>query len=870
MTVVHLLDLFLLSCLRLFPLLPRISLFFVVILLGATSLVMAQSPTADWGEPQNVSRSGAASRPQVVVDSTGRIHLFWLDQFAGPFYSQGNGQNWSAPIPLSLPSGVGLPFLMADSSGRVHALWIEEDNQATLWYSHVPAGQLTTPDSWAAPLALLTDVVQVNGFSDSSGRLHLSLIRASSTAAGLYYLQSPDGGLSWNEAQNLAPSPYFRLAPAGHSQIRQLSANQLLLVWDTPQGQVWVMRSNGQNWEEPIIADQLQAGDSDAPRNIQAIVAGDTIHLTWQATHSSFNCREYHQWSSDNGASWRPAEPIFDYDDNCPGDSQLLSSNGNPYLLLADGQLMTWQNGVWSLPQIQYELSSLVDSQTAQNVALDCGRAVITVGEQLWVAACGQGIGQDIWWLGRSLDTLPVETPVWSTPAASNPNDSQLSEIALVADDNNRVYAFWSQAAGDDSAAIYLSYWDGNRWAQPAPVLTSPAGKTEQPAAIIDRQGHLLAVWSGGESGQIYFSQSELTSPTLWAEAVALPMPRPAGSSPTIGIDPAGAIVVVYAIPLNEGRGLYLTRSLDGGQSWSAASQIFDGVAAGWEMVDGPTLVQAGPGKWHLLWLERPLPFSLAENRLFYARSEDDGQSWSLPALVRTNSPTVGSVVRSWLVAVSERELHRAWQEWDGNRLVLNDQYSLDGGLNWQNASTYTTFSASNAAVELLGDPAGQFHLLLLGQSNGFGGELNLQHWLWQDERWQNQTSQPLTLAEWPAENGLGAAVTRNGQLQVVYTNGQQLFFTGRVLSQPAVLPTPLPPLTPTPTTTLLPSPMSTPQPTPTRPFPTSPNSGPNLNLSGVNGMVTGGVLALLPAGAVVLVVLAFYVRSGRSRPRPR
>ena len=44
-----------------------------------------------------------------------------------------------------------------------------------------------------------------------------------------------------------------------------------------------------------------------------------------------------------------------------------------------------------------------------------------------------------------------------------------------------------------------------------------------------------------------------------------------------------GELLVVYAIPLNEPRGVYMVRSADLGATWSRPVRVFDGAAAGWE-----------------------------------------------------------------------------------------------------------------------------------------------------------------------------------------------------------------------------------------------------------------------------------------------
>jgi hypothetical protein len=56
------------------------------------------------------------------------------------------------------------------------------------------------------------------------------------------------------------------------------------------------------------------------------------------------------------------------------------------------------------------------------------------------------------------------------------------------------------------------------------------------------------------------------TNPREWSSPVTILMPRPAGSSPDIISSPDGTLYLAFAIPINELRGIYLSRSEDNGR----------------------------------------------------------------------------------------------------------------------------------------------------------------------------------------------------------------------------------------------------------------------------------------------------------------
>ncbi|MGB5844109.1 MAG: hypothetical protein WBG94_06675, partial [Anaerolineales bacterium] len=90
------------------------------------SRVKAQS-TVNWSDPTNLSQSGSASEPVMVVDGEGVFHVLWLDEFAGLVYSSGDGIEWSDPLPVTLPSRDAVPYLIADTNGYIHAFWTDID-----------------------------------------------------------------------------------------------------------------------------------------------------------------------------------------------------------------------------------------------------------------------------------------------------------------------------------------------------------------------------------------------------------------------------------------------------------------------------------------------------------------------------------------------------------------------------------------------------------------------------------------------------------------------------------------------------------------------------------------------------------------------
>src|SRR5210317_2078138 len=105
-----------------------------------------------WSDPINLSNTGFADIPNMVIDSDGIYHVIWQDEFAGIVYVNGDGVNWSIPRAVALPSAETVPLLFADLNGNVHAFW--RDENLMLFHSKVSAGDFITFSAWTTPFLI--------------------------------------------------------------------------------------------------------------------------------------------------------------------------------------------------------------------------------------------------------------------------------------------------------------------------------------------------------------------------------------------------------------------------------------------------------------------------------------------------------------------------------------------------------------------------------------------------------------------------------------------------------------------------------------------------------------------------------------------
>jgi hypothetical protein len=411
---------------------------------------------------------------------------------------------------------------------------------------------------------------------------------------------------------------------------------------------------------------------------------------------------------------------------------------------------------------------------------------------------------------------------------------------------------------------------------------TSGQELTRQPALVVDGRGLIHLVWSGGRGGQILYSRARVgqaASAGEWSPPLTLSDPGLTGGWPRIGLDAAGRLYVVYAVPLNEGRGIYLVHSDDGGLSWVDPELLFDAQAAGWAMVDHPALAVASDGTLHVAWVRADLPDTWPPQGISYARvGAGDGTG---PSAIAADAGEEGQAPGSRL-SIEPRELVGAGHDWprlalvggevhliytDAAGSVLHRRHGVSGetgGGGWGTQQQVAGLTQVSGPVGLAVDGGATLHLV--GATTG--GEALL-YTTWDGARWSGADAFAVG-PEVAAGLGTGAAVAhQGGQLAVVLrvsvadeekNTVPMLYHLARTIPTVDVLPLPIPlPLataTPLAAGSEVTPTLGVPTPTPdlaAMPLPASP---------GVNPRLLGGAVA----AAIVVAALVTWPLWGRRR----
>jgi len=871
-----------------------IPLVMVISLLLGTGLISASvnaQSQVNWSDPSNLSQSGSASEPVMIVDQEGVFHVLWLDEFAGLVHSSSDGIEWSLPTPVTIPSrDPAVPFLIADLNGYIHAFWTDIDGR--LFYSRARATAFPNSTSWSPRALLNNSVLDFDVALDELGDLHLSFVNpldSEVAPAGIYYRRLRSGTSTWLTSTLLYASPYFRSLDLSNSNVDITTSvdgedKRIFVAWDNrPRERIFMATSDddGKTWSEPLEIDQPQPGViGSGPSNVMVDANGDQVMLLWRMGETDSFCNQYYQWSQDRGETWSLRQPIYGSTPICLEEAQIVPGEEHTIVMGKADQayFLAWDGSRWSDPQLAEPLTAFIDADTQNPVQLSCLQLVQNESATMNVVGCDQGIGQDIWSMRRQLldvnEWFPLESG-WGTLEDVASDDVKLSSPKFITDDQNRAHLFWSRsenlAPESLGKSIYYSVRQDGQWSPSAEILVSSSGKAEQIDAGIDSENQIAIVWSGGQEGEIFFSKADYSQafiPSSWSTPMTLPSPLPVGSSPDILIDGGDVIYISYAIPLNEQRGIYFTKSGDGGVTWMESTLVFDAQAAGWGMVDNPSLAITENGDLHIVWTRYSLPSGEGPQELYYSFSKDAGSSWSEPTLV-----VDGPVVWSDIIGTGSNTVQRVWQQKGSSGSTLWHEQSIDGGETWERISPVSVFGEIVGNPSLSSDEAGQLHLLLVVRSglDTYG----LQHWVYDSLSWSAEPRYDLQFSPVTEIRSIGSDFSENGNLGVALLNsdlsldgGQiyQMIFTNHAVEVPEVETIPVVQSTPTPLST--PTPKLTLAKTEAAPTSEATNESPDHfpeepENSGTSSLI--GIFAPIAIGLIVLIVIILIVRWIRS-----
>mgnify|MGYP000979811640 FL=1 len=855
-----------------------------LLLLGGPKMGFAQADDELWSQSVNLSQSGAAESPLLVVGPEQQIQAFWWDRFDGLTTAHALAGGWSDPAPAPIQIDVDAADLLPATAitampqivgvgETAFAVWLGAPDRETglrpLLYSRLSLGTTV----WTTPETLARSAVAWKMTSDAQGVLHLVYCQTSQSdvfPAGIYYIRSTDSGITWSERTALYTSLYARLwtADTAHLSLVTDTSGNVVLGWDDPRQEsafYTLSTDAGLSWSEPAAV-----GDGDVvglhPRFVALPVGArggekTLLAMFWEPAGVAFTCVWQQQQSEDGGRTWSAASRVFEDLTSCPVQIA-TAQTPTGLLLLMRGEdtgslsVTAWNGAQWSaLKRLSF---SFEDFQTGETIYLKALQANVTPDGALVVV--GQGQDNDIWVLEGQVDTVEwVFAPpsLWSSPTVVSEGMLNPGLPAAAIDTEGNVHLMWTAvpSAGQSGSALYHSRWDKTSWSRPVAVLGSDEG-VAQALTLVFAEPFLHAVWSGGPAGAVFYSRSysdDAYTTSGWSTPLMLDEIA-VGGSPVLTVDLLGRLHVVYAVPFNEGRGIYYTRSDDDGESWQEVVRVFDAVTEDWTSVNHPAVTVDERGTIHVVWVRASLPDQEVSQSVYYAQSMDHGETWTDAILLADGAydwPQVGANFAGQVVVMLQ----------DLTRNIAEYRSSSDYGLTWGYLSQVPGLQALVGRAVLLQDRSGRLHIAALDTQASSG--VTLHHLIYAEGQWSGPDSVALTGVDAPVDGMVLAVAGELGVVDGVGLGSRRgddgltpvIWHTRRTIESQAPFE---PDFAPAPTPTPIPGPTPTPTPTPrpvVDPYPSQP-SAPVLAL----GPISMPVLALGGIGIALLLVSVIVI----------
>lgn len=225
-------------------------------------------------------------------------------------------------------------------------------------------------------------------------------------------------------------------------------------------------------------------------------------------------------------------------------------------------------------------------------------------------------------------------SPQQRIPGYSNDTEPPL----LITDKKHIVHAFTSQwittNGGQSEFAIIYSRWTLDQgWTRPNDILLSPYKHMAQLLSVfLDQDGIFHLIFLGGDStgANIYYSEASalnVDKASAWSAPVEVGgSAQPPGSGAIVG-DNKGKLSIIYG-GTQDGSGLYVSTSSDGGSTWSAPELIF--LAQSNQPIIYNLQVYLGQTGWlHAIWND--LDVRGQGRSIYYARTKIGDVQWSEP-----------------------------------------------------------------------------------------------------------------------------------------------------------------------------------------------------------------------------------------------
>jgi predicted neuraminidase len=264
---------------------------------------------------------------------------------------------------------------------------------------------------------------------------------------------------------------------------------------------------------------------------------------------------------------------------------------------------------------------------------------------------------------------------------------------------------------------------NGETWTPPAALNTNAAtdsGHDRYPHIATDGGGNWVVVWQsfdtlGGTVGNdwdIFVARSTNNGAT-WSspETLNTNADTDAGADvfPQIAADGSGVWVVVWqsndtlGATIGNDQDILFSRSIDDGVTWSDPEPLNTNADTDAGHDYGPRLAADGLGNWIVVWQSNDTLGNTigGDFDILFARSDDDGQTWSAPAVLNTNADTdSGGDFHPHVAADGSGNWIVVWESNDTLGGTVGNDYDIFLSVSADDGQTWSTPAALNTNAD--------------------------------------------------------------------------------------------------------------------------------------------------------------------------
>lgn len=322
----------------------------------------------------------------------------------------------------------------------------------------------------------------------------------------------------------------------------------------------------------------------------------------------------------------------------------------------------------------------------------------------------------------------------WTPPQRILGYPDEAQPPYLVADENQTVHALNSFGVNQKSTVVYSQWTVERGWTIPNDIILAPlSGHIKVMGVALDKKGmmHLL-MFSGEESkANIYYSRApatEANQANAWSAPLMVGQEAATPSIAALALNEQGHLFVVYS-GKRDGRGLYTSASLDGGETWSDPTLIFltyDEELFPWAV----RMTVDQQQQLHVVWIVNSTDGN--GDVLYYARQAADNIQWTEPRILAVEE---GYEVDWPSLIEKDGELFLIYQNAEpATRWMIR---SFDYGDNWTAPVRLFPHVGEYGHVALLIDN-NQTLQMILGNRNGNPAIHGMWHSTWQGKTWSD------------------------------------------------------------------------------------------------------------------------------------